>query len=680
MTNDGVVQGIATSSTCHPVEVSEGLTIPANSTGAIVSAYVPTGQKIQDARMVATIDGNVVKSENTKSSEVSLQQGHAYHLYASWSNGRLRFESGTTEAPVVETLTAKVDDKNTAALLIGTVTNRSLSGLTTGFRVWKNGDNMDYVEYESTFTQDNMFRLDLYSSDLRYIAGDASVYGSYKAQAYAIDESGVAGYGGIKEFTIVKPSGTGSPEAVDLGLSIKWATCNVGASRPEEHGDYFAWGETEPKDEYWWSTYKWCSNGNPDVLLKYTVNSYFSQYSYPVDGKMTLDLEDDAANVSLGGFWRTPSVEEMMELSNDCQWTWTTENGVSGYKVSGTKEGYTDNYIFLPVTGKWSDKKVIDEDTGNYWTNSLVGSPSDVAYCHIFTSEPTQTCQNMMSRMYGFAVRPVYAGVTGISLSESDIVLHEGWTEQLVASIVPEGAINKEVIWASTNSDVATVSSDGLVKAVKAGQTTITATTVDEGFSASCTVKVEPSFPLVTPEAIDLGLSVLWANMDIGATEPEGTGDFFAWGETSPKRNYDWDTYKWSGENQYSLTKYNTASRYGNVDGKSSLDPEDDAVRVLLGGVWRLPTKDEYDEINNRSNCSWERVTVNGVNCFRVTSLKPGYTDKSILLPITGFMEGGWHNEGDRYIVNTSIDNNYPFSFYEGHHRCYGYTLRPVCD
>ncbi|MBR5532185.1 MAG: T9SS C-terminal target domain-containing protein, partial [Bacteroidales bacterium] len=127
-------------------------------------------------------------------------------------------------------------------------------------------------------------------------------------------------------------------EYVDLGLpsGIKWATCNVGANSPEDYGDYFAWGETEPKDYYDWSTYKYC-NGSYDIMTKYFTDSDYGT----VDNKTTLELTDDAAHVNWGGNWRMPTKAEQDELRNtdNCTWEWTTLNGVEGYKVISKKNG-----------------------------------------------------------------------------------------------------------------------------------------------------------------------------------------------------------------------------------------------------------------------------------------------------------------------------------------------------
>ena len=160
-------------------------------------------------------------------------------------------------------------------------------------------------------------------------------------------------------------------EYVDLGLpsGIKWATCNVGANSPEEYGDYFAWGETEPKTTYKWSTYKWC-NGSDDTMTKYCDDSYWGT----VDNKTTLELTDDVARVNWGGKWRMPTKAEYDELMNttNCTWIWTTQKGVSGYKVTSNVNG---NTIFLPAAGYRSYGNLYYAGSdGRYWSSSLYTS------------------------------------------------------------------------------------------------------------------------------------------------------------------------------------------------------------------------------------------------------------------------------------------------------------------
>ena len=210
-------------------------------------------------------------------------------------------------------------------------------------------------------------------------------------------------YGSVKSFTTdEKTTGNGTSnrhEWVDLGLpsGLKWATCNVGASQPEEYGDYFAWGEVEPKDYYAWSTYKWC-NGSYYTLTKYCNDS---DYGY-VDNKTTLELSDDAANYNWGGGWRMPTTEEQDELLNNCSWEWTSKNGVYGRKVTGPN----GNSIFLPAAGYRLDSSLYYAGSyGVYWSSSLGTHYPSLAYELDFDSDYVGRYD--FSRCCGRSVRPV---------------------------------------------------------------------------------------------------------------------------------------------------------------------------------------------------------------------------------------------------------------------------------
>ena len=198
-------------------------------------------------------------------------------------------------------------------------------------------------------------------------------------------------------------------EYVDLGLSVKWATMNVGATKPEEFGDYFAWGETEPyyeagyaqedpqqhwkdgkSDGYFWSSYKYS-----DAI---TTSKYCD-----ADSKITLDPEDDAAHVNWGGSWRIPTTEEWDELINNCTRTRTTISGMNGMKFQSNVDGYTDNWIFLPAAGERFSTELYEAgSTGYYWSNSRVGEFS----ANYFSFESYVTVTNI-GRNNGFPIRPV---------------------------------------------------------------------------------------------------------------------------------------------------------------------------------------------------------------------------------------------------------------------------------
>ena len=218
---------------------------------------------------------------------------------------------------------------------------------------------------------------------------------TYYARAYMISEDGI-GYG--KEIKFI-PAMENGHIYVDLGLSVKWATCNVGANKPEEPGDYFAWGETMPKDYYDWSNYKWCAGGYYE-LTKYCDDHYYAHSSSYVDKIYVLQLSDDAARVNWGGNWRMPLKSELDELYDSCTWTSTTQNGTKGYLVTG-KNG---NSIFLPHAGYKSEGSLRYLGSyGYYWSSTVCPDSSSnpyYAYAYSYGKEE-------LYRSYGLPIRPV---------------------------------------------------------------------------------------------------------------------------------------------------------------------------------------------------------------------------------------------------------------------------------
>ena len=199
--------------------------------------------------------------------------------------------------------------------------------------------------------------------------------------------------------TFTEPQAVSTHEYVDLGLSVKWATCNVGAEKPEDYGDYFAWGETVPKSDYSWSTYKFTTDGG-DTFTKYTGSD-----------KTVLDAADDAATANWGGDWRMPTLDEQKELLDNCTWKWqaagnTAFGGVAGYKVTSKKAGYTDKYIFLPASGYRRDATLgLAGSYGYYWSATLYADGAEFA-CDLGFGSGFQGWYGG-SRYDGQAVRPV---------------------------------------------------------------------------------------------------------------------------------------------------------------------------------------------------------------------------------------------------------------------------------
>lgn len=299
-----------------------------------------------------------------------------------------------------------------------------------------------------------------------------------------------------------------------------------------------------------------------------------------------------------------------------------------------------------------------------------------------------QSAKSFISLLCEMAADP--SKVASVSLDTKYMKLYAGDEFRLHTTIMPTTAEDKRVVWTTSDSRVATVS-NGLVKAVGPGTALITATTVDEGCTDECEVIVRER-PAV--EAVDLGLSVRWASWNVGASAPEEYGDYYAWGETAPKEDYNWSTYKWCNGSFRSLTKYNTKSSYGTWDNKLYLDLADDAANSYFGRGWRMPTNDEWSEL--RDNCTWkwtDNYKGTGVAGMIVTSNIEVYNNRSIFLPAAGARD-----ESDLVKVGT---NGYYWSsslsagdpagalsadFYSGVHRkssyyrYYGFPVRPVID
>ena len=208
-------------------------------------------------------------------------------------------------------------------------------------------------------------------------------------------------------------------EYVDLGLKVKWATCNLGATTPDEYGDYFAWGDTatyykagyaqehpqahwkEGKtDGYKWSTYKYC-NGSKSTMTKYCNNSAYGN----IDSDTTLLPVDDAAHYMWGGNWRMPTHEELKELSDSCDWEWTTQNDVDGWKVTSKKD--SSQSIFLPASGYRFNAYFYNLTSGGYYRSSSLNTdlPNE-AWILSYNSESRSV--DGSSRFYGYSIRPVF--------------------------------------------------------------------------------------------------------------------------------------------------------------------------------------------------------------------------------------------------------------------------------
>lgn len=206
-------------------------------------------------------------------------------------------------------------------------------------------------------------------------------------------EAGLA-YSVIASLSAAQDNTPAGVEAVDLGLpsGIKWASCNVGATKPEEYGGYYAWGETEEKDDYSPETYLYYKNVSEGIY----DNQNWINIGSDISG-----TEYDVAYVKWGKNWRMPTLTEIEELKNKCTWTWTTYNGVNGQKVTGPN----GNSIFLPVAGFRSGTSIRNQTRGLYWLGTL-----NVGFCYFacfLDFDYSDAYWDNSLRYYGYSVRAV---------------------------------------------------------------------------------------------------------------------------------------------------------------------------------------------------------------------------------------------------------------------------------
>lgn len=369
---------------------------------------------------------------------------------------------------------------------------------------------------------------------------------------------------------------TDKVEYVDLGLPSGnlWAKCNLGASSPEAYGDYYAWGEVEPKQEYTKSNHKWYKEGAP--------SQGFTKYNNE-DGKLTLEDEDDAVIQKLGNGWRTPTLADFRELTNQKYTTIekTTLNGVAGYQITSKKNKKS---IFIPCAGFKNSEKP---------QTRAISDDEEVAVCMT-------------------------------NLRRIDNMVYNAWTFAFQNDRI--GRYGKR-------------RPDGIsIRPVKG-----------------------PGVP-VPNNCVDLGLAsgLLWAKCNLGTTDPTKLGDYYAWAETSTKKKYYSDNYK-----HFKIDGGIKVLKYNEKDGKTVLDLNDDAARANIGAGYRIPTKEDWEEL--LEDCKWEAVTTTLSEIIDPSQTKviarwkvTGPSGNSIVLPMTsGFRGDGWGVQPDNDTYYTTA-NLYP--------------------
>ncbi|MBQ2907871.1 MAG: DUF1566 domain-containing protein [Bacteroidales bacterium] len=362
-----IARGICWSTSQNPtIDDNDGMTTDGNGTGTFTSDLVNlTANTTYYVRAYAT---NVM--------------GTAYGEQRSFTTEE---EEAELTPPTVIT-SEVIDITETTAVSGGNVTDDGGATVTARGICWSISQNPTIDDNDGITTDGN--GTGTFTSNLTNLKERTTYY----VRAYATNEKGTS-YGDEISFTTEEEEEEGcEPDGeiaghyyVDLGLpsGVKWATCNVGASSPEDYGDYFAWGETSPKAEYSWENS--VTNG---------------EQMSDISG----DAQYDAATANWGGSWRMPTKEQMEELVEHCEWEWTQVNGVNGAKVIGPN----GSCIFLPAAG-FRDRSSLFHDgyDGFYWSSTPYDYYYDLNYAYNLYFITGDEDVNLSYRYYGLTVRPI---------------------------------------------------------------------------------------------------------------------------------------------------------------------------------------------------------------------------------------------------------------------------------
>ena len=429
-----------------------------------------------------------------------------------------------------------------------------------------------------------------------------------------------------------------------------WATTNIGAENPEDYGYYFWWGDTVG---YKWENNTWVATDGSSSNFSFDYSANTPTYNKDIttlqsegwiDGMCVLAPAHDAAHVKWGGDWRMPTQQEQCDLIDNCDWTWTTKNGVNGYEVRGRGD-YASNSIFLPAAGCGLWSSLSNAGSYSYYWSSVPIMDWGNAWKLSFHSSDLFTSEGM--RHYGQPVRPLQ-GTTKVmtNVVTFDRQNGSGGTASVTATYGCAMPSITVPTWSGYTFGGYYTGTNG------SGTQYYTAS----GTSAMAwnLTSATTLYAKWTANASD-GKVQLWANgpywatTNIGAENPEDYGYYFWWGDTVGYRreNDAWVASDGSSSNfsfgsntptyNKDITTLQGEGWIVSQDGTYVLAPAHDAAHVQWGGDWRMPTKQELDDLSN--NCDWTWTRMNGVHGYEVRG-RGDYAYNSIFLPSAGYGYG----------------------------------------
>lgn len=420
---------------------------------------------------------------------------------------------------------------------------------------------------------------------------------------------------------------------IDLGLpsGTLWATCNIGASIPEEYGESFAWGETEVKDYYEWDTYKYCDNY---INTCYDIGDDISGTEY------------DVAHKKWGGSWRMPTLDQINELLDNCGGCIERINGIEGINYVGPNGAS----IFLP-NNPWTSSY------GKYWTSTIFNHAKSYAYAWDNNSF-------FIDRCTGYPVRAVCNSNPHFSLSQYRIYTTVGQNETV--DIIC-GSGNYSISNDEPNVALAHIKGSTIIlEALHTGNAIITVDDLELNMKNKIRVEVinraNPNYPIA--EAIDLGLpsGTKWASWNVGASAPEEIGGSYAWGETEDKAFFDWSTY---------LYYEGIDSECINI-GNNISNTIYDVATAKWGEPWRMPSSSQFRELRDYCIRTW--TTQNDVEGYLFT----GPNGASFFLPYETYWSSNLSSYPDCALSLFFTDEKW--SHTRVNSRCYGLCVRAVCQ